>query len=835
MQEAVSAASPSSRPAGWDELVDSGNRLRVPWRRLLGTLLGMGTAALWDRAAELARASAEEGPAALLAVPNAGTWHCDAIPFLLTQQEFSNLADGLAQRAELLELVLGDLYGSRTLLEHGHLPPALVYPSRAYLRALREARGAAPGQRHLHLYAADLVRGEDGSWLVLADRTGEPAGLAHVLENRRLMARVLPELFKSIEVMQVRPFFDIWQDSLQRLVPEDVGNPGLALLTPGHADPRWFEHVVLARALGCTLVEAGDLTVRDDALWVKTLRGLQAVHVLLRRQEGATIDPLELTTGVVSGVPGLLTALRQGTVRVLNGPGAAYAEAPGLLGYLPLLSRVLTGETLRLGAVPSLWCGEYESRMRVLDNFDAWQILDAAESGAAALRPARMDAEPKAALRARIEAQPWHFAAVAPPLASFAPCAGKGETLEPRRIVLRMFLIFDGLAWRALPGGMARVLDGDDLVAGCLPRDALCKDVWVLQEEGEDIYGPGNLHMPALAIRRTPGDMPSRVADNFYWLGRYLERLETVARLARAVLHRVGRGTLLPREMPDMAALYACMVDAGMVSEELADAAGFGQTADLLLRALSRDTGIVARLSLRVRDLADTLRDRLSGEMHATIAQELRRLKGNRLLLRPGQRAVGAGLMSDFACQVLQFTATVAGYAAENMVRGGGRLFLDLGRRIERGQAVSSQLAHAFDQKPERIEAGLNLALELCDSVLTYRARYLSVVQCAPVVDLVVADESNPRALSFQLVSARNTLAVLAGGEDAPLAAMFDPSIAETRLMVADLAGADDQAAVATTLAPRLRAIGKQVGTASNAVMRQYFALLPISLTNGLS
>jgi uncharacterized circularly permuted ATP-grasp superfamily protein/uncharacterized alpha-E superfamily protein len=835
MQEAVSAASPPSRPKGWDELVDGNHRLRAPWRRLLGTLLGMGTAALWERAAELARASAEEGPAALLAVPNAGTWHCDAIPFLLTQHEFNELAAGLAQRAELLELVLSDLYGPRSLLAHGHLPPALVYPSRAYLRALRDPRGEAAPQRHLHLYAADLVRGEDGAWRVLADRTGEPAGLAHVLENRRLMARVLPELFRSIEVVQVRPFFDIWQDSLQRLVPEEVGNPGLALLTPGHADPRWFEHVVLARALGCTLVEAGDLTVRDDALWVKTLRGLQPVHVLLRRQEGATIDPLELITGVVAGIPGLLTALRQGTVRVVNGPGAAYAEAPGLLSVMPLLSRVLTGQDLSLGSVPSLWCGEYESRLLVLNNLEAWQILDAAESGAAAWQPARMDEAAKSALRARIVAQPWHFAAVAPPLASFAPCAGKGETLEPRRVVLRMFMVFDGLAWRALPGGMARVLEGDDLVAGRLPRDALCKDVWVLQEEGEDIYGPGNLHMPALSIRRTPGDLPSRVADNFYWLGRYLERLETVARLARAVLHRIGRGALLPRDLPDMAALTACMIDAGMVSEELADGAGYGQLADLLLRALSRDTGIVARLSLRVRDLADTLRDRLSGEMHATIAQELRRLKGNRLLLRPGQRAVGAGLMSDFASQLLQFTATVAGYAAENMVRGGGRLFLDLGRRIERGQAVSTQLAHAFEQKPERIEAGLNLALEMCDSVLTYRARYLSVVQGAPVLDLVVADESNPRALGFQLVTARNTLAVLAGRDDAPLAAMLDASIAETRLMVSDLVGAEDQASVAATLAPRLRAIGTQIGFVSDAVMRQYFALLPISLTNGLS
>ncbi len=835
MQDAPSV---SSRPRGWDELVGQDGRLRGPWRRMLGTLLGMGTAVLWERAAELERAGAEEGAAALLAVPNAGAWHCDAIPYLLTEGEFNALAAGLAQRADVLELLLADLYGPRSLLERGHLPPALVYPSHAYLRALRSGtpvpEDAAP-QRHVQLYAADVVRTADGSWCVLADRTGEPAGLAHVLENRRIMARILPELFKTMEVTQVRPFFEIWQDSLQRLVPETAGNPGLALLTPGHADPRWFEHVVLARALGCTLVEAGDLTVRDDALWVKTLRGLQPVHVLVRRQSGTTVDPLELSGGVAAGIPGLLSVVRQGNVQVLNGPGAAYAEAPGLAAYLPLLARILTGEDLRLDTVPTLWLGDPAQRLRVLAELESWQILYAAEAGTEALLPAGMAATEKESLRARIAEHPWAYAAIAPPLPSFAPCAGRGETLEPRRIVLRLFLIHDGLAWRALPGGVARVLEGETLVAGKLPQNALCKDVWVLQEEGEDIYGPGNLHVPALSIRRTAGDLPSRVADNFFWLGRYLERLENVARLARTVLARIARGTMLPRDMPDMAALVACMADAGIVNQEQATGAGFGQMADLLLRAIARDTGSVARLTERVRDLADTLRDRLSGEMHATIAHDLRRLKGNRLLLRPGQRAVGAGLMSDFCGQILQFSATVSGYAAENMVRGGGRLFLDLGRRIERGQSVASQLARALDQKPERIEAGLALALEICDSTLTYRARYLSVVQPAPVIDLVVADESNPRALGFQLVAARNTLAVLAGREDAPLAAMFDPAIAEARLMVSDLVGADDQPAVCATLAPRLRAIEAGVAAISDAVMRQYFALLPVTFTDGLS
>jgi uncharacterized circularly permuted ATP-grasp superfamily protein/uncharacterized alpha-E superfamily protein len=829
---------------GYDEHLDQAGRLRGAWRRLLGPMLGMGTAVLRERAAELERACADEGTAALLPGARGRAWQCDPIPFLLTETEFGELAAGLAQRADLLERILADIYGPRDLLAQGHLKPSLVFPSPAYLRACRTSLdqtldGAQAGRRHLQLYAADLVRGPTGRWCVVADRTGEPAGLGTALENRRVIARVLPELFRSVEVAELRPFFDTWQDSIQRLVPTAGGNPGLALLTQGHGAPGWPEDVVLARALGCALLEDGDLTVRGGSLWVKTLRGLRPVHVLLRRQPGSAIDPLELPGDTSSGTPGLLTAMRRGALQVLNGPGAAYAEAPGLAAMLPHLARVLTGRDLALDAMPSLWLGDEDARDRVGSALEDWQIVSAFDPGGEALVPAALDADGQAALRARIAARPWAFTAIAPPEPSLAPCSATGETLVSRPVALRLFLVFDGNSWRPLQGGFAQVIGDTGALFTRLTQASLCKDVWVLLEEGMDIHGPGNLTVPPLPIRRTQGDLPSRVADNFYWFGRYLERLENAARLIRAMLVRLARGHLLPRDMPEMAALIACLAEAGIVDRELATGAGTGQLADLLLRALARDTGIVARLTGRVRDLADLLRDRLSGEMHAMIAHDLRRLKGNRLLLRPnlgagGPHAVGIGLMSDFAGQVLQFCASVAGYAAENMVRGGGRLFLDLGRRIERAQEVARQLSQALDQKPERIETGLLLALELCDSALTYRSRYLTAVQPATVIDLVVADEGNPRGLRFQLVAARDTLESLASPGEARLTAPLETAIAETSRIVAELVAADNQAEIAAALAPRLRAIETEVAALSDALVRRYFTLLPITFTDGM-
>jgi uncharacterized alpha-E superfamily protein len=326
--------------------------------------------------------------------------------------------------------------------------------------------------------------------------------------------------------------------------------------------------------------------------------------------------------------------------------------------------------------------------------------------------------------------------------------------------------------------------------------------------------------------------MPSRVADNFYWFGRYLERLENAARLTRTLLNRLSRAGLLPRDVPELDALSACLVEAGMISADIAAGAAPGVLVEMLLRTLSRDAGTMAWLTGQVQRLADNLRDRLSGEMHGMIAHGGRGLKGARMALRSGRAPIApgasTGLLSDFAGRVLEFSAAVSGYAAENMVRGGGRLFLDLGRRIERAHAITAQLAHAMDMPADRGEAALGLALELCDSVLTYRSRYLSVLQPAPVLDLVLADEGNPRGLAFQLISARATLIELAGTDGSVLARMLDDAITETRAIVADVFAAPGQAEAAAEVPERLRKIEGQVAALSDALGRQYFALLPM-------
>lgn len=454
--------------AAIDEMVDGRGGVRPHWRGLLGAMTELDTRALSRRAERLARAAEEEGAAAGEGEPG---WRCDPVPLLLAAREFAELADGLAQRARLLEALLADLYGPQQVLARGALPPPLVFTNPGFERACC----GLPGP-FLHAYAADLVRGPDGQWRVLADRLGGAPGIAHAAENRRLLARVLPELFRPVQVEPLRPFFEAWQETLG-------GSTGLVAVLASHAgDPHWPEHLALARALGCAVVEPRDLTVRDGILLFKTLAELRPVGLVLRRVASGALDPLELGRGGGAGITGLLDAIRAGKTRVLNAPGTELAEAPGLGAFLPALSRILLGEPLRLATVPALWLADRGAQAMVRQAPQRWAVRPATDGEVAPAALGDLLPALRASLDAAIAEQPWDWAASVVIAPSLAPCVG-AEGLEPRPVVLRLFLVRNAAAWHALPGGVARVLEEGEWPGAAMPVRALVKDVWVLREE----------------------------------------------------------------------------------------------------------------------------------------------------------------------------------------------------------------------------------------------------------------------------------------------------------------------------------------------------------------
>ncbi len=608
----------------------------------------------------------------------------------------------------------------------------------------------------------------------------------------------------------------------------------MALLTPGTADPHWFEHMYLSRELSCALVEPGDLTVRGGALFLKNLRGLQQVDVLIRRLDGRLIDPLECEAGSLIGMPGLFDAVRGGTLRVVNDPGAGLVEAPALAAFLPALCMRLLDQRLLTASVPAMWLGEPRARALVAAEPGRWLLRPALDAAAAATALDTLAPDAAAALLERVAQRPWEWAASAPIPHSVAPCLD-GDAMSPQPIVLRMFLLFDGSSWRAMPGGLARVVEPADLLAGHMPARGLSKDVWVLTEERAPSAGPALRPLPPVRLRRTSGDLPSRVADDLFWLGRYVEQIERAARLMRAALTRLARGAaMLPSELVELTALANCLAEAELITEE----ENAGVTPTLLTQAVlaaAREKGALGKKLARIARLTEGVRDRLTGDMYATFTQGLRAARAD---CRAASAAQDGQLdaLAHAMVSIMRFSNAVAGVAAENMVRGGGWLFLDLGRRIERAQAVAIEVGFALDQPPARIEVGLQLVLELCDSTITYRSRYLNALQPAPVLDLVLADQGNPRGLAFQLAQMHTLLDELTGeaGRE-QFAGVAAGLLVEAETLVERVLAAASQAVAAAALPDRLTALAAEVEALSDRITRRYFALLPERQTVGVS
>ncbi|WP_372617430.1 circularly permuted type 2 ATP-grasp protein [Falsiroseomonas sp.] len=797
-------------------MVDGQGRIRPSWRPLLGAFSALGYSQLAERARRLDRAFEEESVATVLEATTPGQpgrarrpWRCDPVPLILAAADFATLEAGLAQRARLFAGLLEDLYGPQRVLASGAVPARLVFGNPHFLRPCR-APAARPYPR-LTFYGADLLRGPDGRWRVLADRCGGANGVGFAAENRTLLGRYLPEAFRAVQVRTLRPFFDTWLTALQAIAPDGADNPRIALLTPGARQETWLEHLYLSRELGLELVESGDLTVRGGMVFLKTLRGLRRVDVILRRTKGEASDPLEFDQHG-AGVPGLMAALRGGTVRIVNAPGSMAGEAPGLMPYLAAAAAELLGEELLLPQVETLWLGDAAARETVRAAPECWRLRSAFDPG----EPVPLG--PLEAFAGQAAGEPWRFAATRPVLPSAAPCLA-GERLSPAPVLLRVFLACDvGGTWRAMPGGLAHVLGevGEEGIASPPSRRGTAKDVWVLAEDSTDIVGPPPPRGPSLAIRRSSGELPSRVADELYWLGRYLERLESAARLIRALLTRLLRGAALPRELAEMRALARCLHGAGVLDAQSAASAPDGGALPRAIAAAAAPGGSLAALVEAVERPQAAVRDRLTHDMWAALAQLSQEGRG-----RLAAAGVGLDKLAEAATAIIRACTNLSGLAAENMVRGGAWMFLDLGRRIERAQVTARNVGQALSEPPGRIESGLRLALELCDSTLTYRARYLGAVQPAPVLDLVLADPGNPRALGFQLAAVAERLAEI-GEVDDQLAANAAALAQRPQEMVDEVLLSADRHLAAAGLPSALFALQDELGALSDAVARRY-------------
>jgi uncharacterized circularly permuted ATP-grasp superfamily protein/uncharacterized alpha-E superfamily protein len=728
------------------------------------------------------------------------TWPVSPIPLLIAAAEWDGIAAGVTQRAELLEAVLADLYGPQQLVRDGRIPAALMTGSALFLRQLV---GLTPtGGRHLHCVAFDLARGPGGEWRVLADHLRSPAGAGYALENRLAVGRTLGGLAERLHIRRHAPFFAALRAGLAALCRR--ADPRIALLTPGRFSPSYAEQAHLARYLGLLLVEGADLATLDGRFYVRTIAGLKRVDALWNRVDPRLLDPLAFDSQSQIGVPGLIDAWAAGELTVSNAPGAALLEARAWSAFLPALAQPLLGEPPRLPTIATWWCGGDAARADALAALDRLVIAPAFEHAPAALPDGRpvageaLDPAARQALAGDLARRPQDYVAQEVVRLSTMPVVVDGGELAARPFTLRVFAARgpDG-AWAVMPGGFVRIGEGADARALSMGEGSWSADVCV---HGPEPQVPVSLLQAAdsVTIRRNPGTLPSRVADNFFWLGRYLERGEALLTAVRLLLgHSIDAGggaavatDTVERLVGLIASLSSATPPRSLSRAELTAFA----------RSALEDPEIqsVARINRQARALGAVSRDRMSADMA-------------RLLDAPFPTTRG---MLDRAGSLQRRYAALSGLSAEHMVRTDAWRFLDLGRRIERGLA-GARAARLFGLHGASAD-DLSTLLDLADSQISYRQRYPAGIARVPVLDLVVLDGGNPRSLAFQVRCATERLR--------ELPVLNDDGMAEPQQALATELAAGTATARAAEVEPEwLAQVENRLAALSTAIADRYF------------
>ncbi|MBA5777110.1 circularly permuted type 2 ATP-grasp protein [Stappia sp. F7233] len=717
-------------PGVADELLDGAGAIRQAWLPLLDHLSRLSPAEMqrrFSRGDQYLRDAGvyfrQYGEGAVAE----RDWPLSHIPVLIAESEWRTIAAGLAQRADLLEAVVADLYGENRLVAEGHLPASLIATSPEWLRPLVGVR--PPSGHFLHFLAFEIGRGPDGTWWVLGDRTQAPSGAGFALENRVATARIFSEVFRQANVHRLAGFFRSFREALMSLRGDDGSRAGI--LTPGPWNETYYEHAYIARYLGLMLLEGEDLTVENGRLMVRTVAGLQPISVLWRRLDASWADPLDLNETSQLGTPGLVGAIRQGNVAMVNALGAGVLETRALLAFLPRICDALLGARLAMPNIATWWCGQPTELAHVKANAAQMTIAPALSTGLP------FESDDMLALGGEVcrdtpdPFECWLDENAAGVVGQEAVTLSttpvyEGGRLVPRPMSLRIFLARTATGWQAMPGGFARIGGSNDATAIAMRQGGAVADVWVVGEgpvaEDTMLARPSDPY-----IRNQPAFLPSRSADNLYWLGRYVERTEGIMRLVRAYHGRLAE-TGDP-SVPLIATIARHLECYGVELER------------------GIPTALLQTLSAAVNS-ASKIRDRFSvdGWMALTDLDKTARRMAN---------TVTAGDDAARAFSILLRKVTgFSGLVHENMYRFTGWRFLTIGRSLERAHAMAGMLAAFAD--PQAPEGGFDLAIEVGDSTMTHRRRYSVTTTRETVVDLLALDAMNPRSILYQLTVIRD-------------------------------------------------------------------------------
>lgn len=737
-------------------LMGTDESLQADWKIFFESLNKLGPEETENRRLEIFRLLRENGVTYNIYGDPSGLnrpWNLDIIPFLLSQKDWARAESGLAQRAQLLDLILKDIYGEGRLIKNGILPAEIIYNHSGFLRP---CVGIQPvSHRVLVLYAADMARSADGKLWVLNDRTQAPSGAGYALENRIAMARILPELFNGLPVRHLSFYFDTLRNYLLETAPVKKQDTRVVILTPGSANETYFEHSYLSSYLGFTLVQGDDLMVMDNYVWLKTLGGLEKVDVILRRVDDVFCDPLELKDDSRLGVPGLLQAVRSGNVSVANPLGSGILENPGLMPFLHSAARYFLNEDLILSSIASWWCGQEKERNFVLENLPTLVIkkIHKGINASTSIDGASLSTAALQQLREQIKAQPYLYVGQEKLAISSTPSL-VDASIQPRNGFFRTFLVGGADGYTAMPGGLTRTAKEENKFVISNQLGSISKDTWVIAPEpGEASQYRINTVEARMAEK---GDLTSRTAENLFWVGRNAERVLANARFIRNVLQSSTEGNrhhqneleaerYLLEAITHCTATYPGFADEDKNAVEQKFKHPWIELKDVLFDE-NKPGSLIYNFRFFCRGVYSE-RDHWSTDTWRVIWNMEKDMEENSLRTINHIKAIT--VLDNLITSLVAFI----GLNRESISREQGWVMLDTGRKLEQSLMLISMLRHTMVQRyDDSVSYSLYEALlKSNEALVNYRYKYRRSLQHLLVLELMLQDVNNPRSLIYQL------------------------------------------------------------------------------------
>ncbi len=693
-------------------------------------------------------------------------WNLDAVPYFVNKEDWTKVESGLMQRAELFNLILKDIYGEQRLIKNGVIPMEIIYGHRGFLR---ECCNIKQLNKHLlTIYSADMAQSKDGKIWILNDRTQAPSGFGYALENRMAMARIVPELFSGLKVRRLSPFFNALRNALSAMAPHQQGQPRIVILTPGPSNETYFEHSFLSSHLGFTLVQGDDLMMKDNFVWLKTLGGLEKVDVIMRRVDDIYCDPLELKEDSQLGIPGLLQAVRSGNVRIANPLGSSVTENPGLNPFLPAITNYFFSEDLKLPTIASWWCGQEAALKYVLNNLSALVIkkIYRDSSTRTSVDATILDSKKLIELKEQIKAQPHLYVGQEKVDFGISPAWVKGK-LKPCTALFRSFAVSNNESYTIMHGGLTRTSTDKNNMVISNQLGGFSKDTWVLSDddnstlqinkEQDFVYIHGDNYKS--------GILPSRTAENLFWVGRYAERVLGNARFIRTVMQYVEEAN--NAFIDDDQKLKECLLSS--LTKYTHTYPGFEDANNKEkikypweeLESILFDTNRAGSLGYNINCFTKALYAvtdhwstdtwRVLREMEETWQQA------------SSSRHTGHYKMLNVVDNIITLMMAFISLNRESISRDQGWALLDAGRKIEQSLSLISMLRSALLKKQDdAIEYILQeVILNSNECMMNYRFKYRAPLQLPLILELMLLDPNNPRSLVYQVERLKNYLSDL--------------------------------------------------------------------------